>query len=1601
VDVHKERHNTYTITNLLTGYKYTYSATTRKLDKIEDPFANAVTMLRDANWRLTKVTDANADDTTFLYNASGLCTLVTLPSGDSASFLYGVGGNLTKIVDPDSKSISFTYDSGAYMLCRKDDDGTESFAYVLPTDTSNEYKVTHADKVNNTIDVHWPASDDSNCLVEVTDGDGGKRSYKPGANGVGYEVSGASGQSINNATTTIHRDSYGYITRRRILTNPDTSTWEDMTFLRDANHNVTHYSGSPEVHYAYDTGDNTGAITRISSVGLVARVYYNSNNVMTRCNYPDGTNKQLFFNASGKITREIGRTGTTTLYEYRKGRLSRTTYADGSTTVSLWDNHGRVTHVTDVMGNVTQYEYAGRSPKNLLRITYPDQTSISYLRDKKFRITRETKQDGSAYTYSYDKSGNLLTKVNPLTGTCTYLYDKNRRVTRSVDEAGIATTTTYTKADSKITAATRLPSDKQITTVCTQYGSYLCQSQPGDGYTYNYTNDFYWDFWWNLTATETFIENQVDYDPKTRKFVVTPVEKRIHCPTQVGATTVTNGALESKWQAAGHGDVVNYRTKASGNSTKWEDYQNYGIFTLLMGTEDSLTKVTTADGATTYCRDAGGRVTRLTDPNGSVILSQYDSKGRLTVKTDAEGNSETYSYDPMDRVTCTTHADGSQSLAYYDTCGRITRATAPIIGDTVTSYDWAGRVTMATNPAGESTFTYYDQVGNIDRITDAAGHTTYYAYDSMSRRTMVQDPEGRIKRFWYDCKGNSTRVENPTGGHMAFMYSNMGQLTLAVDPNGNTATYYYCTPGYMTRMVLGSNRDVAMDYDQYGHLTRWREYTQSGTGPYTVFDHQKRLYYSQTDRLTMCEDYYEQGQWNGSQWISLGNPQHLVNARDTIYYYNAAGRITMTHYPSSLNALQYYDRTGRLTLQCDSANSEASYYDCVGNLTRKCVSYDGGTISKEIVYAYDALGRRTLMIAPDTTQTAYLYDSASRLSSLSEGGSLRAKFSYDLAGTLTRLDRGNGSYTNYQRDNTELPTLVNNAAADGTSISSFGYSYDPAGMVTRCDIGGATFAAASIAYGYDPACQLTSEIRTGGNSYNQFFWYDGAANRTRKSLNGTDTVYSYDYIGRMTQVGTSSVSWDYCGNMTKYDAHSYQWDDNDRLTKFDYSPGTERDTAYSYVPGTSRRYKRNQGGTIHYFICDGDNVVAEYDAQGALSVRYVTVGVDGIVSATRNGSIYYYMHDALGTIRNITDAAGAVQNTYDYYAFGDDLAYSERADNLYGFTGREFETGGINCTYYMRNRYYTSALGIFMSRDSMSADMFRGWGYAANNPLMFLDPFGRNWYTAVVGGLWGAATGAAMGAVLTLNPVGALAGAVGGAALGAYNGYQCSTENQAAVSGALSGVIAGPLAVEVTAVTVTTIAYAQTSLNSAQAEGTLVTGRLTIKFAPTEAPAALPEATSAGVDASAGSFVEEGAAADYTSIGSTGKVGEAELARLGGNANVYYSTEEGARFVDRQVATTLHESKVGYTCLDEEVSRQLEKDLLILAENPDLKYTWHFFDSPVTGEGGPSGPLQDLLDSATLDGALDWCYGLEESEAADSAASGAEASDPGAFDFCP
>lgn len=121
-----------------------------------------------------------------------------------------------------------------------------------------------------------------------------------------------------------------------------------------------------------------------------------------------------------------------------------------------------------------------------------------------------------------------------------------------------------------------------------------------------------------------------------------------------------------------------------------------------------------------------------------------------------------------------------------------------------------------------------------------------------------------------------------------------------------------------------------------------------------------------------------------------------------------------------------------------------------------------------------------------------------------------------------------------------------------------------------------------------------------------------------------------------------------------------------------------------------------------------------------------------VPSAWAQGDIRYYHTDAIGSVRLVTDASGAVVERYDYTPFGQDLPGNPSPPDPRGFAGKERDQAtGLD---YFGGRYYQSPAGRFTTVDpvldvpSALSDP-QGWNryaYARNNPSRYADPDGRN-----------------------------------------------------------------------------------------------------------------------------------------------------------------------------------------------------------------------------------------------------------------------------------
>jgi RHS repeat-associated protein len=135
----------------------------------------------------------------------------------------------------------------------------------------------------------------------------------------------------------------------------------------------------------------------------------------------------------------------------------------------------------------------------------------------------------------------------------------------------------------------------------------------------------------------------------------------------------------------------------------------------------------------------------------------------------------------------------------------------------------------------------------------------------------------------------------------------------------------------------------------------------------------------------------------------------------------------------------------------------------------------------------------------------------------------------------------------------------------------------------------------------------------------------------------------------------------------------------------------------------------------------------------------------------RQNTTYYYMLDALGSVRKLTDSSQATTDSYSYEAFGAIVASAGSTTNPYRYVGSlgyyRDSTSGL---LHVGTRYYWPAVGRFTTQDPFrEAENAREVGragatdkasanwyqYVGNSPASKVDPEGLQFPDLVPGAL--------------------------------------------------------------------------------------------------------------------------------------------------------------------------------------------------------------------------------------------------------------------------
>ncbi len=384
-----------------------------------------------------------------------------------------------------------------------------------------------------------------------------------------------------------------------------------------------------------------------------------------------------------------------------------------------------------------------------------------------------------------------------------------------------------------------------------------------------------------------------------------------------------------------------------------------------------------------------------------------------------------------------------------------------------------------------------------------------------------------------------------------------------------------------------------------------------------------------------------------------------------------------------------------------------------------------------IAYGYTAGDQlQTYQVNSDPSVAFAYYDDGS-VKTITRSGDNPLTYYYLLTGQKSQVVYPNNSSVNLSYDDQGRLTGIINRKPDSNVLSSYSYGYDYNQATGSYSMKGYRTSmtdqlAQQEKYYFDNLYQLT-RVDYGNGDMHQWS-YDDIGNRVQQTVTPagqgpivTNYTYYQNSQSRNSQLlasdGTNSYTWDNNGNLLTKGSTNYTWDYDDRMTGIS-GGSVSASYAYDYQ---GERIKKTVGGVETGYLYQAEDMIKE--TSGGTVTNYLHgIGIDDPVYLDRSGAKSYYFGDGLGSIREMTDATGTVQNSYSYGAWGELRASSTTVANSYAYTGREFAEEGL---YFYRARYMNPGLGRFLSKDSM--ELLNGlnrYSYGLLNPVNYVDSDG-------------------------------------------------------------------------------------------------------------------------------------------------------------------------------------------------------------------------------------------------------------------------------------
>jgi RHS repeat-associated protein len=1274
----------------------------------------------------------------------------TYTAKDQVKWYFDSSGNLTRVVDPHGLAVTYSYSSGKLSGVAEPDGGLATFSY-------SSGQVTVAEPGGRTVTL---TLDGNNNLTGLANPDGSLRTFT-------YD----SGHRLTNQQWGPLSATYTYDSGNGELTGIDQGGGNTLNLTPV---NVQGLATSPAVNSSRALGVLTDARSHVTTYTL------DRLGDLLKLQTPDGVSQSWQVDFAGQAVTTTDALGRTTTYSYlygaSAGDLSNVFFPDGSSAGFGYDaTFHKLTGVVDQRGQATDFSYDGTTG-DLLTVTnalnqVTTQTwsggllqtvtdarshTTSYVWDTATRqLDAVVDANGGRTTFGYDAAGNPATVQDANSHVTSLSYDGMRRVLTVTDAAAGVTSFSY-NALGEVTAQT----DALGHTTSYGYDSHGWQTTVTEavGTAVQRTTTYLYDAAGNVTQV-------TDPDGHATQFLYDAMNRQtVTIDALGGRTTALLDAVGNVTQvtdANGHAtqflyDALNRQTvtidalshratallDAAGNVTQVTDANNHSTQFLYDALNRQTVTIDALGGRTTSLLDAVGNVTQVTDANSHATQFLYDALNRQTVTIDAQSHRTTalldavgnvtglrdvnnhltqFLYDALNRRTVTIDALNGRTTALFDAVDNVTQVTDANNHSRQFLYDALNRLTVSVDGLGNRTTALLDAVGNVTQVTDANGHATQFLYDALNRQTVTIDAVGNRSTVLFDAVGNVTQVSDGNNHATQFLYDALNRQTVTIDTRNYRTTVLLDAVGNVTQVTDADSNATQFSYDALNRKTQ--ETDPLGKSATFAYDAVGNLT-STTDRLGRVDNfaYDSLDRLTTATWVNGG---------------------------TTVNTMTYgYDANGNLLAAANNYGAYTMTYDALDRTTTVLEP-----CSQHLTFSYDAVGNRTLVLDSQGGVTTSVYDAANNLTSRQFGGTgqtpLRVDFTYNgvnEAATATRYSNLAGTVTvgstSFTYDSDERLSNLKHWNAAGTStLANYTYTYDTASNLQTETLNGTT-----TTYSYDAANQLTSD---GTNSFSD----DATGNRT-------NTGYTTGTGNRLTNDGTWTYSYDDEGNLTKKtkgasaETWTYGYDNDNQLLwaedrstdggaliqrvdykydvfgnriELDYTPAVGPTATYLFAYDGWKTHLDAQGNPPTFVGTENWDVWADLNGSNALQTRYVRGNaVDQILArVSAAGTAVWYLTDRLGSVRDLTDNNGAVQDHLNYDGFGNVVSESTPSfSDRYKYVGREFDS--VTGLYDERARYYAPGTGSWTTADPLGfaagdPNLYR---YVGNDPTDMMDPSG-------------------------------------------------------------------------------------------------------------------------------------------------------------------------------------------------------------------------------------------------------------------------------------